>query len=462
MYSFYCNLSLLFDDEKFHNLQLAEYFWPASSIMGIHEVLDNYAFFYGKPEKHSVLASSVKFMVESVLLCCKYLLLKYRRAANRKKIIGEVASDTDVIIVSWLFKDNTDAFIKGVDERYWKNLKNDLSGLGYNAQFLLFPMFKLNEHELTRLLAAGIILINSIGFFTLSRTFISLFHGIKKTAEILKITHRVSQLFFFLGSIMKPRLSRAINIKGKMLNVFRKNNSVKKIYIPWESQPEQKAITWAAKANHIKVIGYIHSGMNDSLYAFIPKKIEVLWKPNQLLVHGSDFIEMLEYAGWDRQDISLIRSVRYPKIPTPQYFQGKLFLPYDVEKSLKYIDLASDLISSNAIKVSEIKIHPANEGNLRIRSRIKSIKKDDQAKDVVVCGFSAVILEALESGVQVLQMLDSPDSLEKIDSFCYSSIYQKRVNRNLVQLSMLDENRGNLIDRLNDRTILDSVGTRQV
>jgi hypothetical protein len=188
------------------------------------------------------------------------------------------------------------------------------------------------------------------------------------------------------------------------MRIFSSSN-IKHVIIPWESQPPQKAICLAAHDAGIKVWGYCHAAINGSYVHLINNNWK--WCPDVMLINGYGYMPIMEKMGW-KNKLEVVRSLRYPKPPQKESFEGKAFLPYDIEDSIAVLNELKSMVNNENFTLKEIRCHPDNVNHKKIKALMNAIPKEPGATNIYVGGFSSVLFEALQAGCSVFNIQVDP------------------------------------------------------
>lgn len=227
-------------------------------------------------------------------------------------------------------------------------------------------------------------------------------------------------------------------------------NKIKKLIMPFESQPLQHAVLMEVKNydKKINTIGYLHSALPPLPTDFIFKGNS----PDVLLVHGSAQKNILtKKLGWPNDVVTLTKSFRYQK-KNPDIFLNKIFLPYAFDNPNLILNKLEKLYETNIQKLLptfEIINHPYMINSKRHKVLINNIEKKMNKynnksnqyvknKISIFIGATAAILEALEHDVSVLQICSEP-IFESHNSAIWDSISVTQLDPNIFKYELINK-----------------------
>jgi len=406
-----------------HNMDaiLNEFFFFCTFSKGLPSQDFLYRKLVGNPySKYPVLQAIYKGFESYIRTLLRFVLS--RIIPKGPFITGKIESTTNVLIVTWLL----DAGILpnnriDTEDKYFGSLGARLKDQGHTIQYILFPVAKqiannaMNTPNMNKnLLIYGRHVQPSIDDLTSSLYSIS-----KSFSFDMRIDERIS----YVTGFHSPRYIISRQLCKILANKFKESN-VHHIIIPWEGHPEQKAICLAAHSAGIKVWGYCHAAINGSYVHLINNNW--VWCPDIMLVNGFGYLPLLEDMGW-KDKIRVIRSLRYQNPPDRKTFAGKVFLPYDIEDSIATIKELKSMINNKDFAIKEIRCHPLNAKNQKLRALMDEIPKKQDAKGIYVGGFTSVLFEALQAGCTVYNI--------QTDSLCSEDAYHKFNNIRITRLT---------------------------
>lgn len=192
------------------------------------------------------------------------------------------------------------------------------------------------------------------------------------------------------------------------------------VLLPYEQQPWQLRLFFRLQNQNktsFKVTGDAHTSLTNIPSQFIKTK----FSPDRLIVHGNDFEKCLvDRLGWDDSDVEVNPSNRFKKKLSLE--SSLIVLPYVITDVSKIVT-ALQAISSQGITYSTwiLKPHPARLNDPTYQACFQIIMKEVEilnrcshdstaANPVLVFGVSTFILEALESGYEVYNYIEYPET----------------------------------------------------
>ncbi|MBF0312060.1 MAG: hypothetical protein HQK52_01520 [Oligoflexia bacterium] len=373
-------------------------------------------------------------------------------------IYGKILPESDIFILTWVTScENCLSVIKKQSDPYWGNLIGDLIQKGKKPQLILQLLFSPSKKELDLLLEHQCLVLNPHGFISLRSLLLSICYSFTTLSKAIFNFKRIDTFFYFLASFINYRTILSLSTYRHCKNSFKNIIEGKKILIPWEGQPEQRAICLAAQESGANIFGYIHSSLtNNPLFAgrYIAGNSNFKKAfPKHLFIHGRDHQEILAQIGHTPQETLLIQSARYHTKRTKNDLEGKLFLPYGLQSAQEILLLAKELILSNALQCSSIVLHPVFRNHPLLKKIVESIPLNRNATEIIVGGFSTIIFEALESGYSVYQLVHHADQL--VTTQVYPSVQTKKITDHLYHISGQPHSSGAFILYDWPKTILD-------
>ena len=245
---------------------------------------------------------------------------------------------------------------------------------------------------------------------------------------------------FFLNKISSYSIFSKI-ISSEFKKFINKNT--KYLLIPYEGQPFQNEILKISKLINpkIKTIGYVHSSPFSIPFNLIAKTT----MPDKLILNGKDQMNtFVKFLGWRRSGLKLLPSSRF--IKNNYAMKGSIFLPARLN-SVKEIALLLDFfIKNQKIDISNFKIknHPTTlnssihkyliEKIKKIKIKSKFNKKVNKNFSIFI-GCSGAIIEALERGVEVIQISENP-ILETYSTKLWKSLDCEKLNDRIIKYSL--------------------------
>ncbi len=352
---------------------------------------------------------------------------------NHSIYFNDIPAKYEKLIVTWAFKDNFDKKGNLIDR--YLNIKSDK--LNNTIWFVVYMSEKIPKK-----VGKNIILFTrnekiSLNFFKFFKFLISNFIFVFK------------DLNYFLCSVSNYNFF-SIQILNKLKPFF--TPELKYLLMPYEGQPFQNNIIAFLKNKKIKtqIIGYIHSPPLALPSNFIYKS----FSPDKIILNGKDQIHCFtKLLGWKKSKIRLLPSFRFLKSVTK--VKNIIYLPFAVRepqiilRSLEYLT-KNDYIN---IKNFKAKNHPASfnsKKNLILIETIQKLKKNNKINKfkkikgdyLIFIGNSGGIIEALERGSKVIQIVEFP-LFDIYSSKIWPSIMRKKINENIYLYSL--RKKGNLI-----------------
>lgn len=435
-------------DDCFDGILLNPFFWLYSSSVGSAACSP---FFVAEEVKWRAVIYRVLYTI--------WMLLNniVRKVISQRFVYyGKFKMGTKVFIYTWFYKKDLNSFLNsGCNYNYiWGDLCLRLKDKNISYQLIVQPLFAPTSTEIDQLVKAGAIVLEGRSCFS--------FYALWKSASLLKGTwrkickfaHGYSGFISYCTSFLNVSFLYALDLNRILRKELKESNAL--FLLPWEGQPEHRALCEAFRGAGMKVYGYVHGiDVNMAMFAKYDSSANGKYFPDLLLAHGDDICEMLKYYGWENDDIIHVRTVRFKKRST-ESFEGKLFFPYSFEKTSKAITLAKQLAAEGRIRVKDLCYHPTMMSDVDRFSEASNIRRYHDGEDVVVCGVSSIIMEALEAGVTVKQIIIDPD--DKFFEHDYRSI-DKNYDGNLCVLSLLKERNNCLIDYSGKVEIMDIITT---
>lgn len=361
--------------------------------------------------------------------------LKYM---NHSLYFNNIPAKYDKLIVTWAFKDNFDQKGNLID-RY---LNTNSDKLKNTIWFVVYMSDKIPNK-----VGKNIILLTrnekiSLNVFKLFKFLIS------------NVIFIFKDLNYFLFSVSNYNFF-SVQILNKLKPFL--TSELKYLLMPYEGQPFQNNIIAFLKKKKFKtqIIGYIHSPPLALPSNFIYKS----FSPDKIILNGKDQIHCFtKLLGWKKSKIKLLPSFRFLKSVTKA--KNIIYLPLAVREPQIILRSLEYLTRNNYINIKNFKTknHPASfnsEKNLKLIETIQKLKKNNKidkfkkVKDdyLVFIGNSGGIIEALERGLKVIQIVEFP-LFDIYSSKIWPSIMRKKISENIYLYSL--RKKGNLI-KLGDK-----------
>ena len=322
------------------------------------------------------------------------------------------------IIITWAFKNNFNK--KGSLSDKYLNIQSD------RLKDTLLIVIYMDE-KIPKKVGKNIVLLKQNGF---SLNFVKLF-------KILcnNFTYLFKDFNYFLSSISNYNFFSFIFLEKVKVFI---NKDVRFLIMPYEGQPFQNNIVSFIKSEKlkIKVIGCVHSPPLALPANFVRKK----FSPDKIILHGSDqkycFTNIL---GWKNSQVKLSPSFRFLK--TKSIKENIIYLPFAIRNTDIILDALKYLHENYhlSIKNFSIKNHPIafkSKKNLQLIELIKNFKKSCKKKNIdkkkysIFVGSSGGIIEALERGSSVLQIVENP-LFDIYSNKIWPSLVRKKIYENI-------------------------------
>ena len=373
----------------------------------------------------------------SIVIKDIFFSLNYLNFSLSKK---KIQNDYNQIIVTWAFENNFDKRGNLID-RYLNISSNKLK------KTLWFVIYM--SEKLPKKFNNNIILLKKNNKKSLN--FFAIFKFIFKNVKFI-----FKNFFYFLSSISNYNFFSFTLISN--LKVFL-NSKIKYLIMPYEAQPFQNNIIAFLKNHHykIKTIGYIHSPPLALPSNFVYKS----FSPDKIILNGKDQIYCFsKILGWKKSKIKLLPSLRFLK--TKKNIVKTIYLPLSIRNPKIVLKSLNFLIENNYIDIKNylIKNHPAafkSTKNLKLKKSIEklkeNLKKNNEkinSKYLIFIGSSGGIIEALERGSKVIQIVEFP-LFDIYSNRIWPSIIRRKVNENIYIYSL--RKKGNLIKLGNKKNV---------
>lgn len=247
---------------------------------------------------------------------------------------------------------------------------------------------------------------------------------------------------FFLSIILFP-----IWIFKKKKSIYQKNffeilkenlnqiplQNIKKVFLPYESQPFQKLIINELKKKNkqLKIIGYAHGGL-PSFPVEYHKNINL----DKFFVHSR--IEkkiLLEIFGWRKNQVEVDRAFRFFK--KQKIKKNFIYFPYDFDLNQNLYSDLKYLCKKYKLDNFSIANHPAMKMSkkhlilvkkLNEFKHLKSTKKKILLKNTsLFIGVTGSILEGLQNRLNIIHITNFPE-LELYSKYLWKSFSTKKIS----------------------------------
>ena len=361
---------------------------------------------------------------------------------NNSLHYNNVSKKFNKLIITWAFNENFDLKGNLIDRYFNKN-----SNLEKNTLWFVIYM----SEKIPKKIGKNIILFHKNKEISLNVYLIICFF-------FRSIKYLFKDLNYFLFSISNHNFFSEMLLKK--LKPFL-DTKLKYVIMPYEGQPFQNnIITYLKKKKYnTKSIGYIHSPPLALPSNFIYKKNSC---PDKIILNGKDQIYCFtKFLGWQKSKIKLLPSFRFLRSSTKA--TKIIYLPLQVRqrgvilKSLKY------LVKNKFINIKNFKVrnHPGGLNSIQNLLLIDDIEKLKVSYDfynlkktkhdfLIFIGNSGGIIEALERGSKVVQIVEFP-LFDIYSNKIWPSIIRKKINENIFVYSL--RKKGNLIKLGNKKKI---------
>lgn len=249
---------------------------------------------------------------------------------------------------------------------------------------------------------------------------------------------------FFLNKISSySTFSKIISSKFKKFI----NKDIKYLLIPYEGQPFQNEILKISKLINpkIKTIGYVHSSPLSAPFNLITKTT----MPDKLILNGKDQMNVfIKFLGWKRSSLKILPSPRFVKSNIAM--KNLIFLPSRLNSVKEIVFLLDFFIKNQKIDISNFKIknHPTTSNSSTHKCLIKKIEKIKIESKInkkvkknfsIFIGCSGAIIEALEKGIEVIQISENP-ILETYSNKLWRSLNCEKLNDRIIKYSLKKKN----------------------
>jgi hypothetical protein len=379
-------------------------------------------------------------------------VFSFINSIKNKTVYGTIKKDTEYLFYTWVLRKDLKKHLLGAHDYIWNRTYEDMAHRNKIYQIIVVPLFKPTKDEIDLLLKLDriVVLPYICNIQAENEYFFAIFSTLPKAFKCLR---RLDWFMAYVSTMFSLRAISALEIYNEISKII---NGQYTVILPWESQPEQKALCSAFREKGSKVFGYIHSGTTN-IHCFEQKILDNRFElsyPETIFTHSLDSITALAEVGWNRTDIRIIRTVRYDK-KTPGDFYGKMYLPYTYDISQKALLHVQGMLEGGLFSISEILLHPFLKENKELNMLIGQLKLPSHATDIVVVGYSTVILEALEIGCCVIQIVF--EGAGDFDNTSYTSIKKTKIGENCYRLESEAANQNFLIAYTYKETLLDHI-----
>jgi hypothetical protein len=238
-------------------------------------------------------------------------------------------------------------------------------------------------------------------------------------------------------------------IANIFVNWLQKNQVIHPhIMLPYEQQPWQLRIILKVKrvfGSNSTIVGDLHTSITNFPSQFIKTRLH----PDQIIIHGNAYkMPLIELLGWKESDIAIQPSRRFTK--KLQYESSIIALPYVMTSYLDLIRAVAAITQQNpSIAKWELLLHPARQSDTKYlkqaefvrhaMERINDTIMADGKPIVLVYGVSTLIFEALESGYEVYNFIES-DVIDVYPSDIWPDLHCEALTPNLLKYTLSKAN----------------------
>ena len=265
----------------------------------------------------------------------------------------------------------------------------------------------------------------------------------QKTTGFLK---KFNNFFIYLYTCIKEKKFLDIffdnynffsyKILNLTVNLLKNQKNIKKIILPYESQPFQNALIKFFRGYNVETIGYIHS-----FPAFKSHFVKKKYSPDSLIINSSDqYNTFINFLGWQKKELKIMPSLRFKK-SFCNISNKKIYLPITIFDSSKVIDKLKIILSKYDLTGFEIKNHPNcvnSFQHLKLVEKIQNILKNTEQVNFkkkefsIFIGSTGSIIEALSNNVKIVHILEDPIFQIYSQKF-WPSIQTKFIDEDIVE-----------------------------
>ena len=232
------------------------------------------------------------------------------------------------------------------------------------------------------------------------------------------------------------------------------------LYLPYEAQPFQNKIIYNLKKKKIKtkIIGYVHAAPLSFPANYIYKK----YSPHKIIVNGEDQKDcFIKYLYWPKKLITVKSSVRFFKAKNNN-MRNKIFLPLAIRNHKYLLNSFNNLITLHKYNLRNfiIQKHPHSINSINITNFEKKLKKlissnkkiknnRNQKNLSIFIGSSGAIIEALERGLNVFQVCESP-IIETYSNKLLKNILIQKLDNNIFSYKLKNKSKILKLGKFND------------
>ncbi len=375
----------------------------------------------------------------------------FKDVFNAPILYGNIKQGTKILFVTWMNQRDFQLFSGSYKDRFWGDLFKSCEQKGQGWQVLIFPLYKLDNNEVAKYLSDNKIMLCVNDKISLGYYLKIIWHGFKLLPDMFHYRYPKKWVALYISSLFNQRACQSLALYLELKRLADIPIDLK-VIMPWEGQPEQKAICKRFRENGNNVYGYIHSSLGDVPFQYLKTKFDDTFYPNKYYMHSKDTMTVLADLGYKKASMEIVKPVRF-KEQDAHSFNGKCYLPFNHEDAIKYIQIANELVSIGLFKVKEMCVHPSASVSNKMKMAIVKFPYVEASADVIVVGFSAVIFEALEAGCVVYQIVeDGPGEI--VEEF-YPSIDREKIHDKCFKLSLKPSHNYSLLAFDSMKTISD-------
>ena len=241
------------------------------------------------------------------------------------------------------------------------------------------------------------------------------------------------------------------NFFGKIKKYLIKD--LKCLYLLYEAQPFQNNIIFNLKKKNFrtKILGYVHAAPLSLPANYIFRK----YSPDKIIVNGEDQFECFtKRLYWPKKFVIIKPSIRFFRNKSND-MSNKIFLPLGIRNHDHILIQIDNLIKKYNFKIFNFVIqkHPLSANSKEIINFEKKLNKilnrQIKLKDTknprklsIFIGSSGAIIEALERGMDVIQVCENP-IIETYSNKLLKNILIKKIDSNIFSYKL--KNKGKIV-----------------
>ena len=225
------------------------------------------------------------------------------------------------------------------------------------------------------------------------------------------------------------------------------------LYLPYEAQPFQNNIILNLKKKKFKtkIIGHVHAAPLSFPANYLHRK----YSPDKIIVNGEDQFECFtKQLYWPKKFVTIKPSIRFFKKKNHE-MSNKIFLPLGIRNHEHILLQIDNLIKKYNFKIFNFVIqkHPLSVNSkeitnfeIKLKKIINNKKKLKNSKNLhklsIFIGSSGAIIEALERGIDVIQVCENP-IIEMYSNKLLKNILIKKIDSNIFSYKL--KNKGKIV-----------------